>query len=41
MPTPQHFTMASRAHIHMPAREFPARAIRTGLHRTRAHIRQI
>ena len=35
MVTPQHFAMASRENIHLPDREFPARAIRPGLHRTR------
>ena len=32
--TPQHFTVASRMHIHMPTPEFPA-DLPTGAHRTR------
>ena len=34
--TPQHFTVASRANIHMPTREFPTRPTpEMGAHRTR------
>ena len=34
--TPQHFTVASRANIHMPTREFPTRPTpELGAHRTR------
>ena len=39
--TPQHFTVASRADIHMPAPEFPDTVARDGCAPHPAHIRQI
>ncbi len=39
--TPQHFTVASQANIHMPTREFPTRHRRDGCAPHPAHIHQI
>ena len=41
MVTPQHFTMASRADIHMPTRKFPTRPRRNGCAPHPAQIHQI
>jgi len=40
-PTPQHFTVASRTDIHMPARKFPTPTIRSRCAPHPAHIHQI